>query len=131
MRLKKSVMVGSILTWTLAVIGVVLIEAFGLAGPVAPQGDVAGVETHLVQKLEQATAKTLGSAALLLIQNDEIVAAHSFGVANAETQEPVILDRTIYQLASVSKVVTAWGVMRLVEEGSLALDEPVLSYLTR
>ena len=40
-------------------------------------------------------------------------------------------DRTLYQVASVSKAVTAWGVMKLVEEGRLGLDEPVVRHLTR
>lgn len=49
--------------------------------------------------------------------------AHSFGNTN--------VDRTRYQVASVSKAVTAWGVMRLVQEGKLSLDEPVIAHLKR
>jgi CubicO group peptidase (beta-lactamase class C family) len=41
------------------------------------------------------------------------------------------LDQTLYQLASVSKLVTAWGVMKLVQDGRISLDEPVHPYLTR
>jgi len=40
-------------------------------------------------------------------------------------------ERTLYQVASVSKLVTAWGVMKLVQDGRLGLDEPVLRYLKR
>ena len=131
MRLKILVTAGLILLWALAVIAVVFAEAFWLARPAVPRGDFAAIENHLVQKLDHATAQTLGSAALILVQGGEILTEQSFGVANAETQAPVKLDRTLYQLASVSKVVTAWGVMKLVEEDSLALDKPILSYLTR
>jgi CubicO group peptidase (beta-lactamase class C family) len=63
----------------------------------------------------------LGSAALVLLQNGEIVAVHRFGVADANTKAPVSFEQTRYQLASVSKLVTAWGVMKLVEAGSAPL----------
>ena len=130
-RLKILSTIGLILLWALAVIAVVFVEAFWLTRPVAPRGDLAAIENYLVQNLSQATGQKLGSAALILVQGDEIAAAHSFGVADAETQAPVKLNQTLYQLASVSKVVSAWGVMKLVEEGALALDEPVLPHLMR
>jgi len=38
---------------------------------------------------------------------------------------------TLYQVASISKNLTAWGVMRLVDEGLIGLDDPVEKYLTR
>lgn len=130
-RLKILVTSGLIVLWALAVIAVVFVEAFWLARPAAPRGDLAAIENYLVQNLSQATAQKLGSAALILVQGDEIAAEHSFGVADAETQTPVKFNQTLYQLASVSKVVSAWGVMKLVQEGTLALDEPVLPHLTR
>src|SRR5688572_10171030 len=118
MRHKILVTMGLILLWTLAVIAVVFAEAFWLGPRAVPRGDLAAIENHLVQKLSEAT---VGSAALVLVQGGKIAAEHSFGVANAETQTPVKSDRTLYQLASVSKAVTAWGVMKLVEEGKLGL----------
>jgi CubicO group peptidase (beta-lactamase class C family) len=36
---------------------------------------------------------------------------------------------TRFQAASVSKPVTAWGVLRLVEQGRIDLDEPVVGHL--
>ncbi|HEX3045921.1 MAG TPA: serine hydrolase domain-containing protein, partial [Bacillota bacterium] len=38
---------------------------------------------------------------------------------------------TVFQVASNSKTVTVWGVMRQVESGKLALNTPVGKYLTR
>ena len=108
------------------------LKPFGSRAPAVPRGDLAAIENHLVQKLSDAAAnKKLGSAALVLVQGDKIAAEHGFGVANAETQAPVKSDQTLYLLASVSKAVTAWGVMKLVEEGTLGLDEPVMRHLKR
>lgn len=38
---------------------------------------------------------------------------------------------SLFQVASVSKWLTAWGVMTLVEDGRVELDAPVSRYLTR
>jgi len=38
---------------------------------------------------------------------------------------------SVYQVASLGKWITAWGVMVLVEEGAIDLDTPVSEYLTR
>lgn len=132
MLLKILVTMGLILLWTLAVIAVVFAEALWFAQPAVTRGDSASIEKHLAQKLSDATARQrLGSAALVLVQGGKIAAEHGFGIANAETQAPVKTDQTLYLLASVSKAVTAWGVMKLVEEGRLGLDEPVMRHLKR
>jgi CubicO group peptidase (beta-lactamase class C family) len=131
-RHKILVTTGLILLWTLAVIAVVLAEAMWFAHPAVQRGDVASIEKHLVQKLSEAAVnRKLGSAALVLVQGGKIVAEHGFGVAKAETQASVQTDQTLFILGSVSKAVTAWGVMKLVEEGKLGLDEPVMRHLKR
>ena len=38
---------------------------------------------------------------------------------------------TVFQVASLSKWISAFGIMKLVEEGKLELDSPVSKYLTR
>jgi CubicO group peptidase (beta-lactamase class C family) len=40
-------------------------------------------------------------------------------------------EHTLFQGASLSKWLTAWGVMKLAEEGRIDLDAPVSRYLTR
>jgi CubicO group peptidase (beta-lactamase class C family) len=129
---KILVTTGWILPWTLAVIAVVLAEAIWFAAPAVERGDVASIEKHLVRQLsDAATKRKTGAAALALIQGRKIVAEHGFGVANAETQAPVKTGQTLFIIGSVSKAVTAWGVMKLVEEGRLGLDEPVMRQLKR
>lgn len=50
------------------------------------------------------------------------------GVASLETGFPVLPD-TLFQIGSISKIVTTTLVMQLVDEGRLALDAPVVTYL--
>ncbi len=53
-----------------------------------------------------------------------------YGWADQEAARPVTPE-TVFGVASISKPVTAWGVMKLVEAGKLDLDAPVGRYLTR
>ncbi len=67
---------------------------------------------------------------IALIEGGEIVYVESFGFADRAKQTPVT-SNTAYQVASVSKCLTAWGVMNLVDDGLIGLDDPVENYLTR
>jgi CubicO group peptidase (beta-lactamase class C family) len=67
---------------------------------------------------------------LALIENGEVVWTRGNGMADVATGRPVT-NNTVFQAASISKAVSAWGVMRLVEQGKLELDAPAERYLTR
>lgn len=67
---------------------------------------------------------------IALINNSQITSVHSYGLFDKENQVPMTKD-AVFQLASISKPITAWAVMKLVEEGKIGLDEPVSKYLTR
>ena len=66
-----------------------------------------------------------GNVAFVLLENGKPVSQHY-----ASKGTPVNGD-TLFQVASLSKWITAWGVMNLVDEGKLDLDAPVSAYLTR
>jgi CubicO group peptidase (beta-lactamase class C family) len=120
------------LLWIALVVGVVLAEASWFAHPSLRRGELASIEQHLVAALDEAAADgEVGCAGLMLLRGGEVVAEHGFGFADAATRAPVRLDETLFQIASVSKAVTAWGVMALVEQGRIGLDEPVLPHLVR
>jgi D-alanyl-D-alanine carboxypeptidase len=50
------------------------------------------------------------------------------GIASQDSQTPMTKDTPIY-LASVTKLYTAVAIMRLSEQGALALDDPMAKYL--
>lgn len=54
----------------------------------------------------------------------------AYGVRETVSGEPLRPD-DVFQVASVSKSVAAYAVMRLVQEGRLDLDVPIARYLTR
>ena len=69
------------------------------------------------------------SAAVAVIHNGRIV-SRSFGVADLQNGNAPS-DTTLYNVASISKLVTAWGVMSLVEEGRIKLDDPISKHLSK
>ena len=52
----------------------------------------------------------------ILIRNGKQVWLKSYGVANAETKVPVD-DNTLFEAASLSKVITAYAALKLVDLG--------------
>jgi CubicO group peptidase (beta-lactamase class C family) len=65
--------------------------------------------------------------ALLVTRDGNIIKAQGYGLSNVELQVPV-KPETIFQSGSVGKQFTATAVMMLVEEGKIALDDPVSKY---
>ena len=111
---------GLLVLWT-AVVGIGLLEGWWRS-PLVPRSDTQAFMNALVREVETTRA---GNVGLALIEHGAVHAEHMSSVG-----EPVDRD-TAFQVASLSKWITAWGVMALVEQGRLDLDAPVSRYLTR
>ncbi|HML45650.1 MAG TPA: serine hydrolase domain-containing protein, partial [Clostridia bacterium] len=70
--------------------------------------------------------KAIG-ASVVFFKDGEIVDAYHFGRANRADDIPVTGD-TLFRIASISKMVTAVGLLRLMEMGMFELDEDVGRY---
>lgn len=128
---KLAITTGWIILWVAIVIAFFLAEEI-LSTPAVERGSRASIEKYVVQKFNKALSqKRLGSAAIAIVQNGKIASEHGFGVANSETNAAVKTNETLYLLSSLSKAVTAWGIMNLVEEKKIGLDEPILPHLKR
>lgn len=86
---------------------------------------IANLEKDIPNLLKAADVPGMSAA---LIRGGKIVWSKGFGFSNAETKEPVT-NETIFEAASLSKVVFAYGVLKLVEQGKLDLDVPLNKYL--
>jgi CubicO group peptidase (beta-lactamase class C family) len=113
-------------TLALLVLWAVVVFAGAMKGwwkqPLALRGDTSA--------FMGATAKLVGSsnrgnAVVALIDDGSVYGVHAVSVGEA------VDVNTVFQVASLSKWITAWGVMALVQEGKLDLDAPVSTYLTR
>ena len=66
--------------------------------------------------------------AVAVVHDDEVVFAKGYGLREVGKPDP-ITPETVFQLASLSKPVSATAVARLVAEGVIAWDDPVQPYL--
>lgn len=73
-------------------------------------------------------AGELAGVAALVWRKGEIVRLATVGRRDLATGLPVERD-TIFRIASMTKPVTSVAVMMLVEQGEVALDDPIASYL--
>ncbi len=78
---------------------------------------------------EQMLNENIPGLSIALIRNNQLVWTEGFGTANVITHRPVTSE-TLFEVASNSKVVTAYIALRLVDQGQLSLDEPLDSYLS-
>jgi CubicO group peptidase (beta-lactamase class C family) len=89
---------------------------------IAPPGDTRAFMDAAVNTIESTSN---GNIAFVLIEDGQI-----YDEFFASIGDPVDRD-TMFQVASLSKWITAWSVMGLVDKGKLDLDIPVSTYLTR
>jgi CubicO group peptidase (beta-lactamase class C family) len=119
----------------LGLMGVALASgAISSPGEVAPSqqlqsvgGQVEDLSTFITTQMQEAKVPGLSIA---LIQDGEITWVAGFGEANSLTGKPVAGD-TVFDVASISKTITAYAALKLVEQGGLSLDEPVQHYISR
>jgi CubicO group peptidase (beta-lactamase class C family)/D-alanyl-D-alanine dipeptidase len=88
-------------------------------------GVVAALEPFIQRELAE---KDIPALSIALVDDQRIVWARGFGVANAKDSAKATA-ATIYRVGSVSKLFTDIGVMHLVERGQLDLDVPISRYL--
>jgi serine beta-lactamase-like protein LACTB len=67
------------------------------------------------------------SLAIAVVAHGKLVFAEGYGLADIENHVPATAD-TVYRIASVSKPLTATGMMRLVEANKLDLEAPIQKY---
>jgi CubicO group peptidase (beta-lactamase class C family) len=115
-------MLGCLLTLTL------LSPVLGCSQP--PQAKLKGDRFDSVRTLIDRTMKEHGAASLSIAaaQDGKIVWEESFGWADKQKLSPAT-PHSMYALASITKSLTATGLMVLVERGLVDLDKPVNDYL--
>jgi len=65
---------------------------------------------------------------LAAVRDGRVIKAKGYGLANVELKVPATPD-SVYQIGSMTKQFTAAGIMLLVEEGKVSLDETIGNYL--
>jgi CubicO group peptidase (beta-lactamase class C family) len=91
------------------------------ATPARPPSSIAELRARVAEVLER---EQVPGAGLALVDERGLIWAGGVGVADLDSKRPVDAD-TVFRVASITKSFVALGVMRLVEQGRLELDEPL------
>jgi CubicO group peptidase (beta-lactamase class C family) len=85
---------------------------------------------HATQlQIEQLVAGgKIPSLSVAVARDGKVIRKKGFGLADREKKIPAT-EHTKYRLASISKQLTATGLMILVEQGLIKLDDPINDYL--
>lgn len=89
-------------------------------------GRQAALDAFLQRQVEQQ--KVVGIAAQVVRRDGEVVYAGTAGRRDPDAPDAIGPD-TLFRLASMTKPVTAVAVLALVEEGHVALDDPLGRFL--
>ncbi len=73
--------------------------------------------------------KMIPGGAVSIVRNGKIILSQGYGYADVENQTPVRADKTLFQVGSVGKILTAMAVLKLVEEETLDLEKDIRAYL--
>lgn len=85
-----------------------------------------------INELERAIPALMDSGAvtglqIAIVADGKLAWTRGFGVRSAETEAPVD-EGTVFEAASLSKPVFAYGVLKLVDQGVIDLDTPLFRY---
>jgi N-acyl-D-amino-acid deacylase len=105
-----------------------------VAQPAIP---ISGAAVPGMASYDQAIADfmrkhAIPGGAVAVVRGGKLIYARGFGYADVESKTPVQPD-ALFRIASVSKPITSAAIMKLVEEGRLALDDrvaPFIAHLT-
>lgn len=96
---------------------------------VSSKTDYSSVIEKIKQTLPVALAlKDITGASVALVDGENIVWSEGFGYTNRPNKVKVTAD-TLFHTGSISKSFTALGILKAVDKGLLALDDPVKKHL--
>lgn len=103
---------------------------FLFAAEVFPQ--IYGTDQMSGRKLDrfvtqQMSVHKIPGVSVAVLRNGKIVLLKSYGLANVEHQVPV-KPETLFQSGSIGKQFTAAGIMMLVQENKLSLDDKITKF---
>lgn len=87
----------------------------------AAMAEIGAVDQSINTFISRSKIK---GASLAVVKDGSIVYAKGYGYADASSKEPVEAYH-LFRIASVSKLITATGIMQLIKAGVLSLDQKV------
>ena len=103
-----------------------LIPSIALAAQTAERADL---KSYLDSAVSRAmSAGRIPALSMAVVAGDEVIWTGGWGMSNLWARTPAGPE-TVYLIGSIVKTMQAVALLQLVEQGKLALDDPVSSYL--
>ncbi|HEY9049878.1 MAG TPA: serine hydrolase [Ohtaekwangia sp.] len=116
-------------TCLLAILSLSSLYAQGQASTSSASASTQNVIANLQKKIPDLMKEAdIPGISVALIRDGKLVWVNAFGVMNTTTKQPVDAS-TVFEAASLTKVVVAYGVLKLVDQDKLGLDVPLNKYL--
>lgn len=80
---------------------------------------------------EQMKAMHIPAAVFVFVKDGQIFFEKGYGLADIDAKKPVVPNKTLFQIGSITKLFTATAVMQLVEQNKLDVQADVNQYLTK
>ncbi|THD50671.1 serine hydrolase domain-containing protein [Phenylobacterium sp.] len=113
----------------LAYLGLAVVAAFAVSSSAAVQSftpaQIASIDQGVVAYLGQ---RGVPSASIAVVRGGEIVFAKAYGSRSVSPSRPATVQAR-YNIASVSKQMTATALLMLIDQGKLSLDDPISRWL--
>jgi D-alanyl-D-alanine carboxypeptidase len=91
----------------------------------AASAQSASVDEYIRAEMQR---QHIPGLALAVIKDGRVVKAQGYGLANVETGSPITAE-TVFKIGSLSKPIIAMGIMLLVEEGKISLEDRASRFL--
>lgn len=78
---------------------------------------------------EQMAKLHIPGAVVVVVKEGRIIFTKGYGYADIEKKSPVISDKTLFRIGSITKVFTATAVMQMADRGKIKLADDVNKYL--
>ncbi len=99
-----------------------------LANPVEyglDAGEITAIEDHIQWAIDSSY---ISGGVALIAKNDKIIYHQAFGYSDRAKTKKMSTDN-IFRLASMTKPITSTAIMQLVEQGKIAMSDPVSKYI--
>ena len=113
----------------LTLLGLLALAGLSAAVPVPARAEDPALSSRIRERMQPFVDKNEVSGIVTLVGGPEgVQSIEALGRRDVEKDLPMRSD-TLFRIASMTKPVTAIGIMMLVDEGKLAVDDPVEKHL--
>lgn len=96
-----------------------------VSGP-EPQNELRALDRKATELLKRWD---IPGASIAVMKSGNLIFSRGYGFADKKNEAPVLSNKSLFRIASVSKPVTAAAALKLIDDGKLGLEEKVFDIL--